>query len=65
MIAQLFDKNVRASLTAAFIYVLSLIIYSKIIFFPTAIQYLLIFFIPHIAGYSLYQVRNCFLKLKC
>ncbi|CAF3715850.1 unnamed protein product [Rotaria sp. Silwood1] len=55
MIAQLFDKNVRAQLTIFVIYLLSLKIYSYTIFWPTTIQYLLIFFCPHIAGYSLFQ----------
>ncbi|CAF3720568.1 unnamed protein product, partial [Rotaria sordida] len=55
MIAQLFDKNDRAQLTITFIYVLSSNIYSYTIFWPTPIQYVLIFFSPHIAGYSLFQ----------
>ncbi|CAF4107133.1 unnamed protein product, partial [Rotaria sp. Silwood2] len=55
MIAQLFDKKVRAELTVSIIYLVSSKIYSYTIFWPTSIQYLLIFFCPHIAGYSLFQ----------
>jgi phosphatidylserine synthase len=58
MNAQLFDKNVRAILGSLFIYLLSLIIYPYIILWPTAIQYILIFLSPYIAGHSLFQVRN-------
>ncbi|UJR08715.1 hypothetical protein I4U23_012972 [Adineta vaga] len=64
LIAQLFDRNVRAELTIFFIYVLSSSIYSNVIYWPKGIQYLLIFLIPHFAQYSLFQqaVLNEFAK---
>jgi hypothetical protein len=64
MNAQLFNKNVRAILGNLFIYILSLIIYSNMILWPTSIQYILIFISPYIAGHSLFQVRNFFLDLE-
>jgi hypothetical protein len=57
MNAQLFDKTVRAVLGTFLIYLLSIIIYPYIIVWPTAIQYVLIFFSPYIAAHSLFQVR--------
>ncbi len=58
MNTQLYDKNVRAILGTIFIYIISLIIFSNMTQWPTAIQYLLIFISPHIAGHSLFQVRK-------
>ncbi|CAF4875435.1 unnamed protein product, partial [Rotaria sp. Silwood2] len=43
MIAQLYDKNIRAELTTFVIYLLSSKIYCYAIFWPTSIQNLLIF----------------------
>jgi hypothetical protein len=58
MNAQFYDKNVRAILGTIFIYIISLIIFSNMTQWSTGIQYLLIFISPHIAGYSLFQVRQ-------
>ncbi|CAF4093815.1 unnamed protein product, partial [Adineta steineri] len=55
MNAQLFDKSVRAVLVTFFIYALSRFIYSYAIVWPTAIQYILIFVSPYIAGRSIFQ----------
>ncbi|CAF4356920.1 unnamed protein product, partial [Adineta steineri] len=55
MNAQLFDKTIRAVLGTFFIYVLSRFIYSYAIVWPTAIQYILIFISPYIAGRSIFQ----------
>ena len=57
MNVQLYDRNVRAILANLFIYILSLIIYSYMIIWPTAIQYIFIFLSPYIAAHSLFQVR--------
>ncbi|CAF3912977.1 unnamed protein product, partial [Adineta steineri] len=55
MNAQLFDKTIRAVLSTFVIYVLSLCIYPFIIVWPTAIQYILIFISPYIAGHSIFR----------
>ncbi|UJR08477.1 hypothetical protein I4U23_012744 [Adineta vaga] len=55
MNAQIFDKNVRAVLANLFIYLVSIIVFPNILLWPTAIQYVLIFFSPYIAGHSLFQ----------
>ncbi|CAF4318595.1 unnamed protein product, partial [Rotaria sp. Silwood2] len=55
MNVQLFDKNVRAILGTFLIYVVSLIVFPYSIVWPTAIQYVLIFFSPYIAAHSLFQ----------
>ncbi|CAF3806236.1 unnamed protein product [Adineta steineri] len=55
MNAQLFDRSVRAVLVTLFIYGLSIFIYPFIIVWPTAIQYILIFLSPYIAGRSIFQ----------
>ncbi|CAF3487847.1 unnamed protein product [Rotaria sp. Silwood1] len=55
MNVQLFDKNVRAILGTFLIYMISLIVFPYSIVWPTAIQYVLIFFSPYIAGHSLFQ----------
>ncbi|CAF1011366.1 unnamed protein product [Rotaria sordida] len=55
MNVQLFDKNVRAILGTFLIYLISLIVFSYSIVWPTGIQYVLIFFSPYIAGHSLFQ----------
>ncbi|CAF0941667.1 unnamed protein product [Adineta steineri] len=55
MNAQLFDKTVRAVLGTFFIYAVSIFIYPYTIVWPTAIQYILIFVSPYIAGHSIFQ----------
>ncbi|CAF5186839.1 unnamed protein product, partial [Rotaria magnacalcarata] len=55
MNVQLFDKNVRAILGTFFIYAISLAIHPYSIVWPTAIQYILIFFSPYIAAHSIFQ----------
>lgn len=57
MNVQLFDKNVRAILGTFVIYLISLIIHPNSLAWPTAIQYILMFISPYIAGHSLFQVR--------
>ena len=58
MNAQLFQTNIRAGICTVSIYILSLIIYSYMIFWPTSIQYPLIFLNPFIASHSLFQVSE-------
>ncbi|CAF4673197.1 unnamed protein product, partial [Rotaria sp. Silwood2] len=55
MNVQLFDKNVRAILGTFVIYLISLITFAYNIVWPVAIQYVLIFFSPYIAGHSIFQ----------
>ncbi|CAF1239735.1 unnamed protein product [Adineta ricciae] len=55
MNAQLFDKNVRAVLGTLFIYLVSIILFPNILLWPQAIQYILIFLSPYIAGHSIFQ----------
>ncbi|CAM4800916.1 unnamed protein product [Rotaria magnacalcarata] len=55
MNAQLFDKNVRAIMYTFIIYLASLIIFTNSVVWPVAIQYILIFLSPYIAGHSLFQ----------
>jgi len=58
MNAQLFDSNVRAIIFTFVIYFVSNSLFSWIILWPPGIQYLLMFFIPYIAGRSLFQVKK-------
>jgi hypothetical protein len=60
MNAQLFDKVVRTVLGTLLIYGVSYAINPYIVVWPSAIQYILIFFSPFIGGYSLFQVSSAF-----
>ena len=57
MNAQLFSTNVRAVVFTFFIYFLFGNLSSITMLWPPGIQYLLMFFIPYMAGRSLFQVR--------
>ena len=56
MSAQIYSKVVRSILGTLAYYIFSLILFPYILVWPTAIQYILIFISPFIAGYSLFQV---------
>ena len=56
--AQFYDKIIRAILGTIFIDILSIILFSNMTQWPVAIQYILIFLSPSIAGYSLLQVSR-------
>jgi len=60
MNAQIFDSTIRATIITFIIYLASFFIYSWAIFWPTGIQYVLIFFSPYIAGHSLFQVSKMY-----
>jgi hypothetical protein len=57
MNAQLFDASVRAVVFTFIIYFVFGNLYSITMLWPPGIQYLLMFFIPYMAGRSLFQVK--------
>lgn len=58
MNAQFYDKTIRAILGTIFIDLLAIILFANMTQWPVAIQYILIFLSPSIAGWSLFQVSR-------
>ena len=58
MNAQFYDKTIRGILGTIFIEILAIILFANMTKWPVAIQYILIFLSPSIAGWSLFQVRR-------
>lgn len=58
MNAQFYDKTIRAILGTVFIDILAIILFANMTDWPVAIQYILIFLSPSIAGWSLLQVNR-------